>query len=171
MSEEQPPFKLSPQVGILVAIALLALVIPGVAIGYYFRTPQQPTPARVEAADPAASAPLQISLESIANQAFAETTSELDPTRTIVLEAADVPDKVEHFLGAARQAGATVIETSDESEPVRRWTAMVPSDRSAIFLEKVTGQTPASETTGGAGDSAIFVVEIHPKPIARQPAP
>ncbi len=159
-----PPFRFSPQVGILIAIVLLALVIPVVAISYYFRADST---AKNATFNPAASAPLQASLESIAEEALAGNRIKLDSDRVIVLktsESSSVEAQTARFLDVAKMAGASVVDLSSADEkPLRRWSVIVPAGqgdalRGALNGDKVDFNPGAAR----GGDTEILTVEIHP---------
>ncbi len=155
---DQPPFRLSPQVGIIVAVVLLALVIPIVAISYYFRA--EPA-GRANSDSSAALAPLQESLEAIADENLAGNQLRLDSNQVIVLKVkspSELVERADQFLVTAQRAGATVVETG--THPIRRWTVMAPASRTETFRDALAGKDVEFDQEAGAGDSEIFSVEI-----------
>jgi uncharacterized membrane protein len=133
-------------------------VIPIVAISLYFLAEPKPV---VTSDNSAALAPLQISLEALADERLAGDRVRLDSNHAIVLNvrsSEEIDARAKTLLATARRAGATVIETGTES--VRRWSVMLPAARAAAFREALTGEDLEFETETGVGDSEILSVEI-----------
>ncbi len=157
-SSARPPFRFTPQVGIIVAVVLLALVIPVVAISYYFREdPQKPN-------RPISTAPLQTSLESIADQTFGENFNQIDSERVIVLAASradEMESRAEAFLEVVERAGATVVDISSKGEnPTRRWSVMVPSEHAEPFRRALAGDEVDFSSKAGSPGEGTEVLSI-----------
>lgn len=161
---DQPPFRFTPQVGILVAIVLLALTIPLALVGLYFR--KAPERASVNAPDTSAIlAPMQQSLESIANEKLAADGLTFDQDSAIRLEPKSgetLRQCSERLLAAVAKANGSALETSAEAnDSTASWIVTIPKSgvskfRLLLGLDALAITTPESEWQG----TEIFRVEI-----------
>lgn len=136
--DDQPPFHFTPQVGIIAAIALLALAIPLAAIGLYFRedTNQKTSPNRADTS--AVLAPMERTLETLADSRLAGDRLNFD--ENVVLSLEPKPDEsieqcTTRLIAAVQTVHGTALETDSQSEDasVVTWVVTIPKLKSKSF--------------------------------------
>ncbi len=164
---DQPPFRFTPQVGIVIAIVILALAIPLTLVGLYFRnSPEQPT------GDPpdlsAALAPMEENLEMLVDARLAGDGLNFDQDSTIRID--PEPDEtlqqcVERMLSAVDSSKGTALETTVEVDGISsNWIVTIPVSNVGNFRRSLQGkdiaEPPTQPSKSGGEGTTIFRLEI-----------
>lgn len=170
---DQPPFRFTPQVGIVIAIVLLALATPLALVGLYFR--KTPEPAPVNPPDTSAIlAPMAQTLEALADRKLAggNLTLNEDSVIQIVPKSGEtVRQCSDRLLRAVERSNGTALETSSaENGGPTSWIVTIPKSRAGefrrlIMVSEINDGTINPESKGeGTEFFRLEIVRPDPEP-------
>jgi len=139
----------------MVAVSLLALGLPIAGILLFFLTART-SPQKPQAApDPQ----LAKTLEDISDKALAPKALESGDREAVVLQAADVAERVASVSRLARSVGGSAMPATSENHGQRLWVSL-PEKRVPAFLEACQAGVEELEYPAIGENEARVLIEI-----------
>lgn len=163
---DQPPFKLTPQVGVVILVAMMALFLPLTAVSWFLWGALAHNSEGSQAQhEPSENPALRASLEQAAVVAFGEAAAPLDgrgaTSNVLVLDDESIPkSRVAEF---AQIVGGSAVEMSERTGG-GRFLVTIPASAESTFRHAIEGRrAPEAPISPASSETVLLDIRFKPR--------